>query len=411
MKRILALLLILVGGLALIGCDDSDSNTLNTVSMFGGNDPNAAVYNSVIAKFEEETGWKVNDDSTEANQDWKESVVQMFRNGNEPDVLQFFTTSEAEPFISTGGVVSIEDIRKEYPDYAKNINPAVLGEYAIPTTGFVEGIFTNTEHFKSEASKAYLEKDSWTWAEFKTLLALLVAENTDIEGYRPISMGQNIPHYWIDHIIGAQFGVDYYKEITAASGKTKMVDALLKISEVKEFMSYELEESSATQGFLDKKYTFLLDGSWAMGNIIKEESAIDASKVEVFPFPAVNSSVGTPLLSGFTSGFYITKKAWDNPEKREKAIEFITMMTSTENLTKFAEIGGFASDDKAVPAQASDLAKKLAALSAKTSVNILPLGDASAPGSYTILVEGQGAYIGNNRSETESVVDDYLELQ
>jgi len=78
--------------------------------------------------------------------------------------------------------VSIEEIRTKYPNYAENINPAILDDYAVPTTGFVEGIFTNTAHFKSEEAKAYLAKDAWTWAEFIELLEILMEDNEDVDG-------------------------------------------------------------------------------------------------------------------------------------------------------------------------------------------------------------------------------------
>ena len=76
----------------------------------------------------------------------------------------------------------------------------------VPTTGFVEGIFTNTAHFKSEEAKAYLAKDAWTWEEFVALLAILVEDNEDVDGYAPIAYGQNIPHYWLDHLVAAELG-------------------------------------------------------------------------------------------------------------------------------------------------------------------------------------------------------------
>lgn len=240
---------------------------------------------------------------------------------------------------------------------------------------------------------------------------LLVEENKDIEGYAPISMGQNIPHYWLDHIVPAFYGVDYYATMTGTDGLNKTAEALLKLQEVKKYMSYNAEESDATAGFLNNTYTFLLDGSWAMGNIVNEETAIDADLVDVFPFPAVKEEVGNPLLSGYTSGFYITRKAWNDPAKRVKAVEFISMQTSRATLIKYAENGGFASDPSATAGTPSSLALKLAALSGRADVNVLPLGDSSAPDTYTTLVEGQGAFFNGNEKDAKDVIQDYLDAQ
>ena len=61
MKRVLVLVLMVFAVFGLASCGEKD--TLRTVSMLGGEDPNAAVYESLIKEFKEETGWKVKDRS------------------------------------------------------------------------------------------------------------------------------------------------------------------------------------------------------------------------------------------------------------------------------------------------------------------------------------------------------------
>jgi len=402
MKRLFSIFILLAVSLVLVSCDDS--TTLTTVSMFGGTDPNGEVYREIIDDFKKETGWKVKDTSTQANEEWKEKVRNDFVSGNEPDVLQFFTGEDAKAFVDAGKVVSIEEIRKEYPNYAKNINESLMGTHSVPTTGFVEGIFTNTTHFKSNESKAYLNKTNWTWDEFKDLLALLVDEN-DTEGYKPISMGQDIPHYWLDHMVLADLGEDFATVIKGTNGDQKLTETLLKLNEIKEYLSYESSEADASQGFKDGDYTFLLDGSWAAGGLVGSEVE---EHVKVFPFPVVNEDVGTVLLSGYTSGFYITKKAWDNEDKRAKAVEFVEMMTSTTALTKYAKVGGFAADDNAVPADVHPINKELAALGGVSDFATLPFGDLSNPDGYKILTDNQGAYFSGNETDTLKFVKEFL---
>ncbi len=43
-----------------------------------------------------------------------------FETGPEPDVLAFHQRADADPIINAGRVISIEDIREVYPDYASN---------------------------------------------------------------------------------------------------------------------------------------------------------------------------------------------------------------------------------------------------------------------------------------------------
>lgn len=375
---------------------------LNTVSMFGGTDANRLVYESNIYRFEREHDVVEKDNSATSDEEQKAEVIALFDAGNEPDVLQYFTGEAAAPFVDAGLVVSIEEIRTKYPNYAENINPAILDDYAVPTTGFVEGIFTNTAHFKSEEAKAYLAKDAWTWEEFVALLAILVEDNEDVDGQAPIAYGQNIPHYWLDHLVAAELGPDYYELITGEEGNEKMLNALYRLNEIKEYLSYDESEETSSANFLDGQYTFQLDGSWFAGRIELED-------IEVYPFPAIDEEIGTPLLSGFTSGFYITKKVWDNPEKRAAAVNFINGMTSTESLSKFVTVGGgFASDPEAKPSAEDDIQVALRLLASFIDYNVLPLGDSSKAGTYANLVEGQAAFVTKDETVAEAAVSDYL---
>ena len=49
-------------------------------------------------------------------------------------------------------------------------------------------------------------------------------------------------------------------------------------------------------------------------------------------------------------GYYITKKAWDDPEKRAAAVNFVEYMTSDEMVSKFAGTGVTALKNGTTPA-------------------------------------------------------------
>ena len=55
-----------------------------------------------------------------------------FETGAEPDVL-FSSTVWFNPFVKAGKVVSIDEIREVYPDYASNMKDSMLG--ASPVDG------------------------------------------------------------------------------------------------------------------------------------------------------------------------------------------------------------------------------------------------------------------------------------
>lgn len=422
MKRIFVLMLVLVSGLLMVGCEESNGTTLRTVSMFGGTDPNTDAYQALIKEFENESGWTVDDSSNSSNEDWKASVIADFKSGNEPDVLQFFTGATADPIVSTGKVVSIADIRKEYPDYAKNISPATMGTHSVPTTGFVEGLYVNTTFFTTTELQAYLAKDNWTWDEFLDINQKLIAANAEVDGFNPIAFSATEPHYWIEHILLGSLGTDFAKnmpkaaDITADHAWTK---ALLLLNQLDPYMSQEETADAMKSNFhATGKSAMYLDGSWYAGNIAMEDQAghlADVDNVKVFPFPSIPESLGGTgehyLQAGFTTGFYISKKAWDNEEKREMAIKFIETMTSTAALTEFAKVGGVPADNKVVIATQTNLQKQLNALPAKVDGTVMPLSDLSKAGTFAKLVEYADSFVKGNSEAAVTGIKAYLNEQ
>ena len=123
---------------------------IRVVTSYGGDDGNRANYEEAVAGYEAATGNTVVDESATSNEQWKAQVKADFQTGSEPDVLFFFTGTDASEFIKNGKVVSIEEIRKEYPDYASNMLDAAMPlsfvdakAYAVPSSGYWEGMFVN----------------------------------------------------------------------------------------------------------------------------------------------------------------------------------------------------------------------------------------------------------------------------
>lgn len=417
MKRIGILFLFVLSVIILIGCDNTPKE-LKTVSMFGGTDPNAQVYQNLIKEFEEESGWTVKDSSASSSEEWKSNVISLFNSGDEPDVLHFFNGATAKPITSTNKVVSIEDIRKVKPEYASNITESVLDPYCVQTTGFVEGIFVNKIFFKTTELQNYLKKDSWTWDEFLDICAKLVAANTDVAGFKPIAYSSSEPHYWIEHVLlgslGPQFAYNMPKE-NDINENHAWVKALSLLNELEPYMSQEETADTMKANFYaNGKSAMYLDGSWFAGNI-KTDTAANLENVVMYPFPSIPTSKGGTgkvyLQSGFTSGFYISKKAWDNKEKRAQCIAFIEKMTSTESLAKFAANGGIPADNNVVIEGQTKLQQQLNTLPSRSEANALPLSDAGKAGSFATLVSSADSFINKNVTDIVKAVKDYLKLQ
>ena len=193
MKKVIALLLAVVMVFALCACGNQapaqteqpaeggnepanepakDSVTLNVVTSYGGDDGNRKNFEAAVAAYEESTGNKVNDGSGTSNEEWKAKVLTDFETGSEPDVLFFFTNADAEPFITANKVVSIDEIRAEYPDYATNMKDSMMAtasdgkHYAVPSAGFWENMFVN-KAVLDDCGVAVPGPD-YTWDQFLT---------------------------------------------------------------------------------------------------------------------------------------------------------------------------------------------------------------------------------------------------
>ena len=145
--------------------------SLSVITTFAGEDGNAQRYKGAISAFEEETGVKINDSSATSDETFKARIKTDFQVGSEPDVLFFFSGADANSFIEEGKVVSIDTIRKEYPDYAGNMEddflvPSLVDgkKYTVPVNGYWEAMFCNQEVM--DAAGVEVPGPDYTWDEF-----------------------------------------------------------------------------------------------------------------------------------------------------------------------------------------------------------------------------------------------------
>ena len=218
MKKALAFLLaaVMLLGLSTVALA-ADSVTLNVVTSYGGDDGNRANFEAAVKAYEESTGNKVNDGSATSNEEWKAKVLTDFETGSEPDVLFFFTNADAEPFISAGKVVSIDEIRAEYPDFATNMKSSMMAvaadgkQYSVPSSGYWENMFVN----KAVLADCGVEVPGpdYTWDQFLADCAAIKEA-----GYTPIACSLvEVPHYWFEFMVMNNGTVANHLEVPAAA--------------------------------------------------------------------------------------------------------------------------------------------------------------------------------------------------
>lgn len=383
--------------------------TLKTVSMFGGTDPNAEVYAAINDEFMAENSHvTIEDNSQTSDEEWKAAVNADFSVGNEPDVIQFFTDATADTIIATDKLVSVEEIRAEYPDYAKDTLDSALAaaantdgvQRAVPTTGYWEGLFCNKDLF--DQYDLELPTD---WASLEK--AITTFKENDII---PIACSlNNVPHYWIEFLMLYAAGPEEYTTVpeTAPEGWIKGLEMFKTLRDMGAFPADTdtVDDAYVGQLFRDKKAAMQLDGSWYAGNIEDTENTV------VIPFPGVpdQKAEAGSLVGGISSGFYITRKAWEDPDKRDAAVKFVMAHTSQEGVQRYWETTGAVSQAAVAVTPvdgATPFAQSIAEYTSNASVIVAPT-DSRIGDAYKTLV-AQIVKVSTGATTAEDAINEAL---
>lgn len=387
-KYILFLLLAVCQLFLLIGCGKTDEAqalskdapvTLTVVTSYGGDDGNRGSFEKAVAAYQESTGNIVQDVSASSSEEWKAKVLTDFMTGSEPDVLFYFTDADADPFINAGKVVSIEEIREVYPDYATNMKQSMMAvasdgrHYAVPSHGFWENMFVNKAILTQCGVK--LPTPDYTWEQF-----LSDCQAIKDHGYTPIACSLNeIPHYWFEFTVLNNGNIDNHLDVPQVDEDGVLIDdevsqkwiaALEDITALYQagfFPSNTLTASDAQTAALfgEGEAAFLIDGSWKVGFFTKNYP----DQLENFAIsyvPGKGERPASDAIGGISMGYFITRKAWEDPQKREAAVEFVFHMTSEQVLSTFVTTEATALIGGATPAGLNTLQQS----AADTNANI-----------------------------------------
>lgn len=310
--------------------------TLEVVTMMGGTDANTDNFHEVIRAFEEKYPYVTIEDSSQvADQDWKVQVSADFAVGNEPDVIQFFTDSNASDVLATNKFVPLAEIQEIYPEYAKNTlqnaleatkSPLDGVNYAVPTTGYWEGLFCNKDLFEQYNLELPTDWDKLTEA---------VRVFRD-HGIIPIAVSLNdIPNYWIDFLMMSGTTPEEFEQIpaTAPEGWIKGLSLFKDLRDMGAFPedTDTIDNDMVGNLFKQKKAAMQLDGSWYLSGIPDQKNTV----VMTCPVIPGGKAPEGAAITGFSSGFYITKRAWEDPVKREVAVNFVLANTSDSQIIKY----------------------------------------------------------------------------
>ncbi len=342
--------------------------SLTVVTSYGGDDGNRANYEAALAGYEAATGNKVLDASATSNEEWKAKVMTDFETGTEPDVLFYFNGNDSDAIVSAGKVVSLDDIRAAYPEYATNMKADMLvpssvdGKiYSVPVNGYWESMYVNTKVLATAG--VTLPGAGYTWDQF-----LLDCQKIKDAGFTPVAVSlQEVPHYWFEFTVYNNGNTANHLNVPAASTDETGMKWAKGLEDIKAlYDAGYLPENTLTatdaetvQLMADGQAAFLIDGSWKIG-FFQTNCADHLEDFALAYVPAKGERQATDLIGGISMGYYITKKAWDDPAKRDAAVKFVEYMTSDEQVSIFSVTAVTALKNGVTPAANLDSLQKSA---------------------------------------------------
>ncbi len=384
---------------------------ITVVTSYGGDDGNRGNYEAAVAGYEAETGNKVLDASATSNEEWKAKVMTDFETGTEPDVLFYFLGNDANNFVQANKVVSLDEIREAYPDYASNMkedmlvpSPADNKVYAVPSSGFWESMFVNKKVI--EAAGVQMPGPGYTWDQF-----LIDCQKIKDAGYTPIAVSlQEVPHYWFDFSVFNNGSIANHLELPASSTDavgTKWAAGLEDIKTLydKGFLpqnTLTALDSETAQLMLDGKAAFMIDGSWKVGFFVTN-AADHLGDYALAYVPGKGDRKATDTLGGISMGYYITRKAWDDPAKREAAVKFVEYLTRDDVLSTFVTTEVTALKNGAAPSGLNELQQSAADMCGGVTGIVGPVQDLFNPEARTDLFANIKNVVAGNMTAAEAI--------
>lgn len=401
-KKAIALSLTAAIGLSAAGevmAGAADPVTLSVVTSYGGDDGNRRNFEQAVQEYEDKTGNTVEDGSATSDEEWKAKVLTDYETGSEPDVLFFFSNADADPIIDAGKVVSIEEIRETYPDYATNMKEAMLAaasdgkHYAVPSSGFWENLFVNKTVL--EDCGVDTPGTNYTWDQF-----LEDCQTIKDAGYTPIACSLfEVPHYWFEFCVMNNGSLDSQLTLPAVEADGSLDEAGQKwaaaLNDMKELYdrgffpenTTTATDAETVQLFGDGDAAFLIDGSWKVG-YFTENYPDNLEDYAVAYVPAKGDRKATDAIGGISMGYFISRKAYDDPARQKAAVDFVEYLTSDDVLSRFVTTEVTALVNGAKPADLNSLQQSAAEANANLTGIVGAVQD-------TISSEAKGDLFGN----------------
>lgn len=363
---------------------------LRIVTMFGGTDPSTEAFEQQLVDFQAEypNVTVVNESMTSVGDEYRTAVKTDYSTGNEADVVFFYNGADAAGMIEMGAVMPYEEIWETYPEVGADITDGIKefmreedGKlYALPMTGFYEGLFVNKEIFEAHG----LELPT-TWENLMTAVEVL-QENGIVPFAGPVAQS----HYMIEHFVLASAGVEGHQNVLDGDVPQSWVDGLNNIKALYDAGAFSEDalgmEIEASQNlFRQEKAAMILEGSWFIGGC--EDELKD--KMTVMPMPTAPGGAKDPssIVSGFSTGYYVSRSSYEDSARQQAVIDLVSYLTTAESIKEIATANGGTPSAPVVVEGLPQLALDGHAMAAAASAITMPIDSRLTPEAFNYIVK------------------------
>jgi raffinose/stachyose/melibiose transport system substrate-binding protein len=335
------------------------SVTINFSSSWGGMDTKAQGLEKVLKDFERENpSIKVINKSRD-NDDFLFTLKTDFAQGNDPDVFGLWPGSDRRLLIKAGKIADLTEELNRESDWKNSFyNEAWKYDtyegkiYGIPAEIIYEGLFINKdifEKYKIKLPESY-EDLKVAIKEIKDKGIVPIAFNCTPEG---TFLYQNI----VMKLGGLEDTENPYDKGNIKECYLRGMEYVRELYKMGAFPSnaFTLDDKSRNELFIQKKAAMIVQGSWFIG-----ESALKAndSTVDIIPFPYFKEGKAdkTAIVYGIGNGnFHISKKAYEDENKRRASIKLLKYLTSKERAETIVNPTGSISNIRGMEKNPQDL--------------------------------------------------------
>lgn len=311
---------------------------LRVVTTMAGTDPAGEVFQELLDEFQSENeGIKIVNDSQSADAGTIRTKINTdFSSGNEPDLMFYFNTVDAEGIINEGKVVNLEEAEgvdlSGYNSMLEQQRNADGNIYAAPQSGFYEAIFVNTALFEEHGVDL-----PTTWEQYES--AIKAFAETDII---PVAASTEDSYYVVEHYALSAGGMEEFQK-DIADNPASWGEALDLIGEHAALGAFPEDAATidlalAQDLFKREQAAMIIEGSWFWGQL---EEAELGEKVTVLPMPIkVDPSETGAIVGGASQGWFISSNSYENEATRDAVVKLFNYITSEEAILRIAGATG-----------------------------------------------------------------------